>query len=383
MRTKTPITRLAVSKAESSSRFTPVIHNTPPLPAVNWGAVGQSAPQPLSTPGGDLPKADVMVITWAEAEWAALEHVFINSATTQPYSARNTDTWSGWEHYTKGFPAGSGVSGWTYWGSYRLVTIGGKTVILFKSNTHLDFPGQQYLTQLITRFITTAKPGLILSIGTAGGARTGDPIGTVNIVDAGTLFESGKPQTQWPNYANAWAPNGSLIGQAGFKQLLFPVPTTSSDLQSLGAQFNSFYKTNYSLNELNVNNLNLGDPSPAINNLTGAGTSLLTTNSFVVATSAGNLSAFACVEMDDAIIASVCQSHDTAFGFVRNISDPVQNSALPASAQGNWGSAVYDAYGLYTSYNGAIAAWAVIAGSQAVSPGIPPSSTSREPLTQP
>jgi hypothetical protein len=29
--------------------------------------------------------------------------------------------------------------------------------------------------------------------------------------------------------------------------------------------------------------------------------------------------------------------------------------------QGNWGSAVYDAYGLYTSYNGAVAAWAMLA----------------------
>jgi nucleoside phosphorylase len=363
MKIKKPITRLAVSKDESSKRFDPSIHNTPSLPAVNWAAVGQSAPQPLSTPSGDLPKADVIVITWAEAEWAALEHVFCNSATSMSYSVRNTDSWSGWENYTKGFPSGSGVSDWTYWGSYRLVKIGSKTVILFKSNTHLDHPGQQYLAQMITRFITIAQPGLIMSIGTAGGARTGDHVGTVNVVNAGTLFESGKPENQWSKYSNQWAANWNIISQAGFKKLLFPVPTTSSDLQSLCSQFNSSYNTNYSLNELNVNNLNMGDPSPAINNLTSAGTSLLTTDSFVVATNAGNFNAFACVEMDDAIIANVCQSHSTAFGFVRNISDPVQNSALPSRAQGNWGSAVYDTYGLYTSYNGAIAAWGIIAGS--------------------
>jgi len=113
---------------------------------------------------------------------------------------------------------------------------------------------------------------------------------------------------------------------------------------------------------MNVENLNMGDSSPAINNLTGNDTSLLTTNSFVVATSAGNLSEFACVEMDDAIIASVCQNHQTAFGFVRTISDPVQDAGLPSRAQGNWGSTVYDAYGVYTSYNGALAAWAIIAG---------------------
>jgi nucleoside phosphorylase len=153
------------------------------------------------------------------------------------------------------------------------------------------------------------------------------------------------------------------MSQPGFKKLLFPVPTTTPDLQSLCTQFNSFYGTKYSLSQLNINDLNMGDAVPAINDLTAAGTSLLTTDSFVVATSAGNFSAFACVEMDDAIIASVCASGKTAFGFVRNISDPVQNSALPAKVQGNWGSAIYDAYGLYTSYNGAVAAWAVLAAS--------------------
>jgi hypothetical protein len=49
-----------------------------------------------------------------------------------------------------------------------------------------------------------------------------------------------------------------------------------------------------------------------------------------------------------------------AFGFVRNVSDPVQNAALPAEIQGSWGSAVYDTYGIYTSFNGALAAWAVL-----------------------
>lgn len=360
METKTPIIRLAVSQSESAQRFDPKIHNIPPLPPVNWAAVGASAPTLLATPAAGLPKADAVVITWAEAEWAAMEHVFCNGAASMPYSERNTSSWSGWQKYDKDVP---NVHGWNYWGFYRLVKIANKTVLLFKSNTHLDYPGEQYLARMISQFMTIVKPSLILSIGTAGGARTGDPIGTVNVVHAGTLYESGSPENQWPEYSNAWSASWSIINQAGFKKLLFPVPTTSSDLQSLCSQFNQFYKTNYSLDQLNVNNLNMADASPAINSLTAAGTSLLTANSFVVATSAGNYSAFACVEMDDAIIGSVCASHKTAFGFIRNISDPVQNSDLPPAAQGNWGSAVLDAYGLYTSYNGAVTAWAIIAGT--------------------
>jgi hypothetical protein len=76
----------------------------------------------------------------------------------------------------------------------------------------------------------------------------------------------------------------------------------------------------------------------------------------------GTYSLYACIEMDDAVIAQACKTAGTAFGFVRNISDPVQNAALPPKAQGNWGSAIYDAYGFYTSYNGALAAWAMLVG---------------------
>src|SRR5215468_10378775 len=78
---------------------------------------------------------------------------------------------------------------------------------------------------------------------------------------------------------------------------------------------------------------------------------------FVVGTTAGNYEAFTAIEMDDAVIGEACAKSNTAFGFVRNISDPVQAAALPTKVQGNWGSAVYDAYGFYTSYNGAIATW--------------------------
>jgi len=86
---------------------------------------------------------------------------------------------------------------------------------------------------------------------------------------------------------------------------------------------------------------------------------LVTAKSFVVANTSGNLANFACVEMDDAIIARAATGK-TQFGSIRNISDPVQNSALTERFQGNWGEAIYTAYGIYTSYNGAVAAWALL-----------------------
>ncbi|MGA2253157.1 MAG: hypothetical protein ABSG53_00720 [Thermoguttaceae bacterium] len=49
----------------------------------------------------------------------------------------------------------------------------------------------------------------------------------------------------------------------------------------------------------------MADSLPKLNNLTTGAMSLLTVNSFLVATTSGNLAKFACVEMDDAIIAEV------------------------------------------------------------------------------
>jgi hypothetical protein len=176
------------------------------------------------------------------------------------------------------------------------------------------------------------------------------------------LYEAGVQPNKWPDYSNAWKAGQTTRSKPGFGKLLFPVPTTASDLAAICSQFNQHYQTNYPLSELNPNGLNSGDASPQIDDQTGGAVSLLTTSTFVVGSTAGTYDQYACIEMDDAVIAETCKTAGTAFGFVRNISDPVQNAALPAKVQGNWGSAIYDAYGFYTSYNGALAAWAMLVG---------------------
>ena len=351
--------RLFVSAKQRN--FAPTITTTPDLPVIDWSGVGQVAPTLLSGVGSGLPVADAVVITWADAEWAAMQHVFCGSESAMAYSARNTGTWSGWTTYAAGMPKNK-VSGWSYWGEWRLVGIGGKRVMLWKSNTHLDFPGQTELLAMVQMLIKQVKPGLVLSIGTAGGAQVGDHVGTVRAVSAGTLYEMGKAQGSWPVYKNAWTSVDSVLKAGGFGSLLFPVPTTESDLQGLCAQFNTYYGTKYSIFELDPDGLNSGDTIPKVFDETGGASSLLTTPTFVVGTTAGTYAPYACIEMDDALIGEVCGAAGVAFGFVRNVSDPVQSAALPAEIQGNWGSAVYDTYGIYTSFNGALAAWAMLAG---------------------
>jgi hypothetical protein len=282
-----PKLRFGMSLHEAPhSSFEPGLANGPPLPAVNYGLVGKQAPSLLRTPSGQPPKASAVVMTWADAEWAALEHVFCAGGAAMPYSNRSQGAWAGWEKYSAGLPSDK-PSNWSYWGYYRMVEVNGNAVLLFKSNTHLDWPGATFLTALIKLMVAHVNPGLILSIGTAGGAKTQDHVGTVRAVSAGTLFETGKAPSSWPEYKNGWKANGAITGNVNFKQLLFPVPTKASDLEAFCSQFNQQYRTSYTLAQLDPNGLNLGDTVPQIDDQTGGGASLLTTSTFVVGTTAG------------------------------------------------------------------------------------------------
>jgi hypothetical protein len=85
---------MTLEQAETSS-FQPSLANGPPLPAVNYALVGKQAPTLPPTQSGPLPKASVVVMTWAEAEWAALQHVFCAGGSAMPYSERLRGSWPG------------------------------------------------------------------------------------------------------------------------------------------------------------------------------------------------------------------------------------------------------------------------------------------------
>jgi nucleoside phosphorylase len=341
----------------------PSITGLPSLPAIKWSAIGATAPTLVTSKSNYLSPVDVVVICWAEAEWAPIEHVFVSSSSSMAYSAASTSSWSGWDKYTYDLP--SGVSGWTYWGYYRIVEVNGKTVMLFKSNTHLDFPGAADLTKLIQMIVKYCKPSLIISTGTAGGSRLTDKIGTINVVNAATMYSSSEPSSSWPTYTTSYVPTWGVVEQSGFSSLLVPIPATSANLSTLASQFNSHYGTSYSISTLNADSLCTPSALPALNNLVPNGTSLLTASTFVTGNTSADYANYAVIEMDDAVIAQVCQASNVPYLSVRNVSDPAQNASLPASVQGNWGSAVYDVFGFYTSYNGALVAWAVIQGMAA------------------
>jgi hypothetical protein len=99
---------------------------------------------------------------------------------------------------------------------------------------------------------------------------------------------------------------------------------------------------------------------------------ILTTDWFEYGTTVNRLDRWgAGVEMGDAALGLAVKElpvgHRPHWAIVRNMSDPVINGALPAkefhlNEQTTWAVAFYTGYGLYTSINGALATWAIVAG---------------------
>lgn len=372
------------------SRFTDIIaaktsaHLTP-LPAINWSRInGQSAPAPLSIsnsgPNAPLPKADIVVLTWTSAEWQALHHVFLESATSNIPSASTLE--SQWRLYSRNAAPASAEN--KLWGYYQLVKVNGSgksfTVLLLKSDTHLAHaPWISGLLTLVNAILAEAQPSRIYSIGTAGGAKASQKLGDVVITNAAHLQASIKNNTG-VNYNNQtftcqnWFPATDLVPavQTGLFFPLNQVVTTSSlnaALQDAAKDYQGRTHQPFpcTLNDLlngAVEPANLGSPSA----LSMQGVPLLTTDNYYIAP--GNLN-YAALEMDDAVIAHAAGQAGVNYAFVRNISDTLVPSQTPggkpisAEARDSWSSAIYNQFGLYTSFNGALTAWATIAASPA------------------
>ncbi len=344
----------------------------PPLPVIDWKKLGGKKPQLLSLGtyknGNPLPKADVIIITWTSAEWAAFDHVFCDSATPMHHSSGEgwQKKWVPYSHnYAKlltppvtnnNFIKGHSPSLYNKaWGTFCMVKLGnGKKAILFKSELHISTDGPNIpLITMIENMVKDSKAGLVLTIGTAGGSRPADTIGSVNITNGGHFLLSGQLKEKPFNnksYSSKWKPKTGLLAKV--RKNLITTPVTMPHLEELAKKM----KGGYTLKQLINKTIEPGKIKPLANVLTEP---VLTTNSFVIGTTSGEYKKYAAMEMDDAAIAMTCAELKVNFGVVRNISDPVQNAKLPYEAQKNWGSTIYSNYGLYTSYNGALCAWAI------------------------
>lgn len=312
-----------------------------------------------------LPKADVLVVVWTADEVDALADVLT------PGVGRNS-----WYRYRRGFQAllpqirsGAPAHFAQRLGSYYLTMIGGRRVLLLKSELHLNQDGVKTgegtatlpVAELFRRAIAETGVGLVITTGTAGATFADHALGHV-VVTRGARFRLAKEFRNEPFAKAAY----KAAGEVPTKQLkaaakLLGVHKERLVEPALGPPTPS-YKWKGPL-------IKAAKPKPKIH-LDGvdfpAFHPMLSTDWFEFGTTTNALDAEGCaMEMGDAVLGMVAKEMGASaprWLVVRNLSDPVIDGRLDPGVQTMWSTWLYKKYGYWTSVNGAIAVWAMIAG---------------------
>jgi len=342
------------------------------LPKLDWQGVEQYRPTPMpaaaKTGGNDanapLPQADIVVMTWTIAEWAALDHVFCDYDREMTLTDARGHEWrDGWQPYSRGYYAIRQYMEDVYktyqggapslpdesWGQFRMVGINGLRVLLVKSAMHLAQDGTGLpLRKFVARICEEAAPKLLLSIGTAGGVREEDALGCALITNQACFHlikEFSNAEFNATTVQSQWTPKTQLLAEAQARALQVP----GYPLYPVSPQYPEGSR------------IAPDTPDSRLKVVTEA--PIITTDAFLFGTTRNELQQYGCiVEMDDAVVGMTCREKAIPFGFVRNVSDPVIDARLPKEVQNAWAGYIYQERGLFTSYNGALAAWALIAG---------------------
>lgn len=356
------------------------------LPIVDWAGAGFEAPakMPISPRGSDepLPHADIVVMTWTSAEWSALDHVFVNGGT--PRTSSDYEWKKDWHPYTRavGDFRADKKSG-ALWGSFQLVSIKDRSgrpfrVLLFKSNSHLAHPPWiDGLSALVRLILEDTKADRIYSIGTAGGARTGQKLGDAIVTNA-AMLDLQRPENSADRDNGAmfrcqtWFPATSLVDDVE-RKLLFRMSDvlTSDVLAEMFSELAAKHAGDPSFSGVELDDL-VNDAirpdklaAPRVRPMKDA--PLLTTDFYYIARG-DDSEAYSFLEMDDAVIAREAAKMGVRYAFVRNVSDPIVRSRtskdkpISDTIRGDWSALIYERFGFYTSHNGALATWATIAG---------------------
>jgi hypothetical protein len=365
-----------------------------------WPGELAPSPQPLDdepSPSDELPEAEVLVVTWTVAEVEAL------ADTLTPGHGRNT--WYRYDrrfqdHYRPMIRGGAPSLAAKRLGSYFLTKIGGKKVLCFKSELHLNQDGISNgqgratlpVKDLFRQMIEEVKPKLVITVGTAGATFPPGRKVTVNGMvcsphELGDVFITRAAKFRLrQEFAN------ETFANSGFRCTSFNIPTARlNDAKTILAKHAAMLtepaigpphtKYQWTLPGLvpglkNQPDLHIdGRDFPAFH-------PILTTDFFEFGTSTNGLENVGCgVEMGDAVLGMVvdemkAQGHNAPDWLViRNASDPQINGALPDAAdpnsppgmqrklnmQAHWAVWYYETYGYWTSVNSAIAVWAMVA----------------------
>jgi nucleoside phosphorylase len=322
----------AFSTATGLSRFTNI-----PWPT----GLGPATDAKVRTgTGGRLPASDVLVVTWTVDEGHALSRVL-----TPGKDSRN-DYKSYTRNYTKisrDMRAGCPALEAKRLGAYWTTAIGGKKVVVFKSDSHMSQDGPQLPNiQVWKQIIEDTQPKLVLTTGTAGGIGTEFEVGDV-VVSPVVRFDC----------------------TSKFKN----EPFHDAHYTSKAPETKYFQKAKdlFSANSAQLPKDNTRPPKIAIVAGTALDHSVVTTDFFGFDTSdnhyklqkLGDVS-----EMGDAVLglASSRMQKAPPWLAVRNVSDPQIKAEGTLQQQAAVAAQIYKGFGRWSSVCSAIVCWALIAG---------------------
>jgi hypothetical protein len=332
---------LAFSTATNLSRFTEI-----PWPK---GLEPKTGPKPSGRAGGPLPRADVLVVTWTVDEGHALSCVLTPGKDSHndyiPYT-HNYAVIAG--KMSKGSPAVQAKRLGAYW----TTSIGGKKVVIFKSDSHLSQDTNKAIPKgnkslpnadVWTQIISEVQPKLVITTGTAGGIGRQCEVGDVVV---------------------------SPIVRFDCEKWLKSEPFAEQSYKDSGASTKYFAKAN-SLFKANAGQLPKDNTRPPkILQSNGLSSSVLTTDFFGFDTSDnhyGLRGLGAVSEMGDAVLGLVAtQMGEGAPRWiaVRNVSDPQIKAEGTIQDQAQLADQIYKAYGRWSSVCSAIVCWALIAAEK-------------------
>jgi hypothetical protein len=299
--------------------------------------------------GGRLPEADVLVVTWTVDEGHATSRVLTPGKDSRndyvPYT-RNFATIS--KKMRKGCPAMNAKRLGTYW----TTTIGGNSVVVFKSDSHMSQDTKKAPTGTQTlpnedvwkQIIDDVQPKLVITTGTAGGIGTKCEVGDV-VVSPIVHFDA----TKWlKNEAFAKVPEYDA-----------PEPKTK-----FFGEVMTLFKAN--AGQLPKDNIR----PPQILHTTGVSTSVVTTDFFGFDTSDDRFKLQGegfVSEMGDAILGMLMKKMKDAgtptprWIAVRNVSDPQIKAEGTPKEQAQVAAQIYKGFGRWSTVCSAILCWALIA----------------------
>jgi hypothetical protein len=322
-----------------------------------------------------LPQADVLVVTWTVAEVEALADTL-----TPGFSRRNWYRYDRFflERYINQIRNGAPALSARRLGSYFPTRIGGKRVLCFKSELHLNQDGKPTgegtatlpVADLFRQLIAEVRPRLVITVGTAG-ATFDHQLGDVMITRAAKFRLAREFRNEDFNHRSyrsdfviptTHLSTGRELMKEHKDQLIEPAFGPPTLKYRLNEQVPLIPTPVRDFPQFRIDGADFPEFLP-----------MLTTDFFEFGTSENGLQNEGCgVEMGDAVLGMVIERMQEAgeqapqWLVIRNASDPQINGRLPdqprnRNMQAHWAVWYYETYGYWTSVNSAIATWAMIA----------------------